>query len=492
MMDGVVYVGSLGNHLYALEADTGRLKWKFDAGDKLWRGPAAVDGIVYVGSDDDHIYALDGDSGDLVWKFQAEDDVVGSPTLAAGTVYFTSYDAHVYAFSASTGELRWKEGLLGGSLTRPVIAEGLVFVGSFDQRIYALEAGTGSFVWNYRTGGSVWSSPVENEGTVYAGSDDGYVYALDARLGKLKWRFQAADKVRSSPTVSDGILYVGSHDDHLYAIEADSGALIWDFGTGDDVKGAPSAFGDTVYVGSHDDTLYALRAGIPPGVAYSTSSTYVPMPTPEFVPLTEAEAKEMLDRMLSSDRPAVGGKSTTYAGGTVTVTELSFIEEAVRVFETGYYLLTGRPSGLIPRVLSREEYVGLIAEKHGRDPVLTNAQAFCCEQGIEGLELIINGSSPSPKAIGSLAYEAGHARQRMHNPGQARGLRDSNVGALREAEAFAFQAAVIRKIGEYTGVNATVLPFGYDLRTWVEGWTSYLMRNVDDLSIEHLRATGLL
>jgi outer membrane protein assembly factor BamB len=492
VMDGVVYVGSLDGHFYALDVSRGRLKWKFDAGGGIWSGPAVANGIVYVGSLDDSLYAVDGQSGDLVWTFQAEDDIFGSPTVADGTLYFTSNDDYVYALSASTGELYWKAEMLGGALTRPTLSDEIIFVGSFDWRIYAMEAETGSFLWNYQTEGSVWSSPVENEGTVFAGSDDGYVYALDARLGKLKWRFRTGDKVRSSPTVSGGIVYVGSYSDSLYALDADSGAMIWMFESGDDVDASPAPTVDTVYAGSHDNVLYALRAGIPPGVAYSTSSTFTPAPTPEFVPLSEVEARGILDTIFSTDLPAVGGTASSYDGDTVTVTELSFIEEAVSLFETGYYLLTGAPSGLIPRVLSREEYLRLVVEEHDGDPVLLGALAFCCERGVEGLELIIDGSSPTPRVVGSLAHEAGHARQEIRNPGQDRAPRASNVGTLREAEAFAFQAALIRRLGEYTGVNATVFPFGYKLREWVEGWTADLIGSEEDVTQGHLRATGLL
>ena len=56
--DGVVYFGSTDNHLYALDAKTGKEKWKFKTGDWVSSSPAVSDGVVYFGSYK-HIYALD-------------------------------------------------------------------------------------------------------------------------------------------------------------------------------------------------------------------------------------------------------------------------------------------------------------------------------------------------------------------------------------------------------------------------------------------------
>jgi len=54
----VVYFGSNDNHLYAVDANTGEEKWKFETGDSV-SSPAVLDGVVYFGSQDNHLYAVD-------------------------------------------------------------------------------------------------------------------------------------------------------------------------------------------------------------------------------------------------------------------------------------------------------------------------------------------------------------------------------------------------------------------------------------------------
>ena len=56
--NGVVYVGSYDNNLYALNATTGAELWQFTTGHLLESSPAVANGVLYVGSDDNHIYAF--------------------------------------------------------------------------------------------------------------------------------------------------------------------------------------------------------------------------------------------------------------------------------------------------------------------------------------------------------------------------------------------------------------------------------------------------
>ena len=58
VVDGVVYVGSYDGYVYALDAATGEMIWRFHTGYNVYSSPAVVDGVVYVGSEDDHVYAL--------------------------------------------------------------------------------------------------------------------------------------------------------------------------------------------------------------------------------------------------------------------------------------------------------------------------------------------------------------------------------------------------------------------------------------------------
>ena len=171
------------------------------------------------------------------------------------------------------------------------------------------------------------------------------------------------------------------------------------------------------------------------------------------------------------------------------------MDELFHVFETVHFLLTGEPSGWIPRVLTAEEFRVQVWEY--RDVELFDAVAWCCERTDAGLELVLNGERKAYQVLAFIGHEAGHARQRTLNdtqyaPRDTPDGRNTNFGALHEAQAFAFEAAVVRKVGEYTGINATYLSTRYLLTEWVEGWIDRQRENLGDLGQQHSRGLSLL
>ena len=55
---------------------------------------------VGVESSDNHVYALDASTGNLLWRYETGDDVSSSPVVADGVVYVRSNDNYVYAIGA--------------------------------------------------------------------------------------------------------------------------------------------------------------------------------------------------------------------------------------------------------------------------------------------------------------------------------------------------------------------------------------------------------
>ena len=99
--NGVVYIGSLDNNVYALNATTGAKLWNFTTGGAVYSSPAVANGVVYVGSDDNDVYAVNAATGAELWSFATGGSVQSSPSVANGVVYVGSNDNNVYAFGLS-------------------------------------------------------------------------------------------------------------------------------------------------------------------------------------------------------------------------------------------------------------------------------------------------------------------------------------------------------------------------------------------------------
>ena len=58
MANGVVYIGSYDDNVYALNARTGAKLWSYATGYLVYSSPAVANGVVYVGSHDEKVYAF--------------------------------------------------------------------------------------------------------------------------------------------------------------------------------------------------------------------------------------------------------------------------------------------------------------------------------------------------------------------------------------------------------------------------------------------------
>ncbi len=268
--DGTVYVGSVDNYLYAVDTRTGKQRWKFLTGKNGSSSPTVADGVVYVGGGVDvpgpggvgsdyiagYVYAIDAGTGKQRWKFTTPSRVEEPPTVVDGVVYACSVSGTAYAVDAGTGKQRWKFTTRDLVTAAATVVDGVVYVSSEDSNVYALDAATGKQRWKFATSDNV-SAPTVADGTVYLGAG-GNLSAVDVGTGKQRWksRISKAPFV-SEPIVVDGMAYVGSGDGNLYAVDAGTGEQQWKFRTGSPVK--TPAFADGVlYISSVNGIVYAV------------------------------------------------------------------------------------------------------------------------------------------------------------------------------------------------------------------------------------------
>jgi outer membrane protein assembly factor BamB len=125
--NGVVFVGSLDDNVYALDAITGELIWKYATKGSISSAPAVANGLVYVGSADHYVYALNANTGALVWTYLTLSEIYSSVVLANGVAFCISTDNFLYAWDAFNGGLLWKYGFGYASTSPPAVANGAVW-----------------------------------------------------------------------------------------------------------------------------------------------------------------------------------------------------------------------------------------------------------------------------------------------------------------------------------------------------------------------------
>ena len=183
-LNGTVYIGSHDNTLYALEGKTGSVVWMSNLGCAMW-GAVAVDierGLLFTGCASDksnasvaldtpYVFALNAHSGEVVWKFESSGNVYSSPALVPGgqTVFFASLDHNIYALDRDSGKLYWSYDTGSEVESSPVVSrlDGTLFVGLIKDQLIAVNTMNGPLAgkikWSVHTGGEVVSSPVITE-----------------------------------------------------------------------------------------------------------------------------------------------------------------------------------------------------------------------------------------------------------------------------------------------------------------------------------------
>ena len=309
---GVAYFGSYDGKFYAVDAATGQLKWKFategerrfagthlhglepatetmpDPWDFFLSSPAVSNGTVYFGSGDTYVYALDAATGKLKWKFKTGDVVHSSPAISGATLYVGSWDSYFYALDAATGQEKWRFKTGDdpkihnhvGIQSSPAVADGVVYFGCRDSNLYALDAATGKQLWFFSTKGSwVNNSPAVHEGKVYFGSSiPGFLHAVNAKTGELVFTVDTKVPVFSSIAVTDGMAYVGTFDGKLTGVDLKTQKTAWVFQTDASKQNFPAMsnadgtlnFGAIMTQGFYDDMVIAVRKLLSAGTILSS------------------------------------------------------------------------------------------------------------------------------------------------------------------------------------------------------------------------------
>lgn len=224
-----------GRTFFCLSED-GTEKWRFVAGDGIFTSPTAVNGIILISSYDKHIYAIDIESGSLRWKFPVGGPV-GTPLVFLG-------DNPI-----STLSIRSMPDV-------PEAKNPVLYFASLDNNLYALNE-EGNLLWKFNSGNSFATVVTASKGTLYCGTVAGYLYAIELN-GQEKWKFRTGGLITAGATPDKGKVYIGSWDQKLYCL-SDKGEKIWDFLTGGPIAAESIVVNDRVYFGSADTFFYCLN-----------------------------------------------------------------------------------------------------------------------------------------------------------------------------------------------------------------------------------------
>ena len=88
--DGWLYVPDIAGRLFCLDAETGALRWEYDAKAETWGGPLLADGKIFLATKTKFHILAPGEKPDLLSEVRLGSSVYSTPIAANGVVYVTS------------------------------------------------------------------------------------------------------------------------------------------------------------------------------------------------------------------------------------------------------------------------------------------------------------------------------------------------------------------------------------------------------------------
>lgn len=234
IVNGTLYVSSPHDHVYAVDAATGNLKWTYNPDlptleemaiccGQTNRGVAVGQDKVFIGQLDANLVALDANTGNVVWKVAVDDwhnkwTETMAPQYFDGKVFIGASGGefmargHISAYDAATGKMLWRFNTVPGP-------------GEFGNDTWAGDS--------WQTGGAtVWTTPSVDpdlgllylttgnaapdlDGAKRAGNNlfSASIVALDLNTGQYRWHFQEVHH--------DIWDYDAPQPTHLFTVEKD-------------------------------------------------------------------------------------------------------------------------------------------------------------------------------------------------------------------------------------------------------------------------------
>lgn len=304
---GAIYVGSHNGLVYALDRETGCVRWAYESGaevrtgvvlDSWTAGDVDARPRAYFGDVLGNVHAIDAITGEAVWRIRADEHpnatITGTPSLHEGRLYVPvsslevslasdpTYECckgrgSVVALDSATGRVIWKTYTIGEA---PVVQ-------SQNRSQTDMYGPSGAMVWSSPAIDAkrrqLYVGTAENMSSPATETSDA-ILALDLDSGKIRWVFQATandawntacDTERPDscpeengpdfdfgaaimllPTDAFGELVIGGQKSGVvHALKPDTGKLVWQSRAG---RGG-------------------IQGGVHFGIAGDSDSVYVPI-----------------------------------------------------------------------------------------------------------------------------------------------------------------------------------------------------------------------
>ena len=251
-----------------LDASSGKTIWMTRApGEPKGRNcsstPCVAGGFVFaMGST--HLYAVNAETGKLQWSQPLSSKAPGSSPLVVDGVVFAQA-GKLTAFDAETGRQLWEQAAVTGSNASPALwqdADAKLIVCNSRSELAGVDPATGKVVWSIPGGGDSTPAIQGDFAAVLSSKDSiGFAgYEISAAGANQLWNHPTdARRSQSSPVVHDGHAYLFEDNEHR-CVNLSSGKVAWTQKISSSITSPVMADGKIFVVTNNGNTLTMVKA----------------------------------------------------------------------------------------------------------------------------------------------------------------------------------------------------------------------------------------
>lgn len=212
-----VLIGGSDGVFRAIDAETGEEIWRYEGlNGPVVSKPLVYDGLVFFGAWDTYLYALEVDTGKLKWKWSNGSSnrmfspAMCTPVAAEGRLFIVAPDRYMTAFDARTGEQLWRTNEHTVRESIGISEDGTeVYAKTMNDKIVAFAARGNSpqLLWEVDCHFGYDHIPnmlqVKN-GDVYFGTKNSTIYSLDSKSQAINWKYKIDNSMANTVRLVDG------------------------------------------------------------------------------------------------------------------------------------------------------------------------------------------------------------------------------------------------------------------------------------------------
>jgi len=280
----IVYASTGFGEVLAISAKDGTVIWRRTTGRPIRSAPTVAEGRVFVITIENETFALEAQTGRIVWQHSgiAENAALmgaSSPAVHGDTVVVAYSSGELFGLRAQNGRVVWGEVLAvpmkRGALPAiadirglPVIDRGRVYAISHSGRMVAIEERTGNRIWESDIGG--FNTPCAVGNVLFVVTNDNDLIALSRDTGRVIWivelqKLKKPDDRDSKPVIWFGPVMAGSRLwltnslGNMVAYDPENGSILLDKEVAEPFFLPPVVADQTLLLLSDDGKLRAFK-----------------------------------------------------------------------------------------------------------------------------------------------------------------------------------------------------------------------------------------